>query len=175
MEKVFMNTQRIINTITGLSVIPVCAVGRIYQLSIVVGLCLLTFNSCKPDLYDDPIPEGFFPDIMINLSFPEYAGLNSDGSAINIDGGVRGIILYRKSSFVYIAYERNCSFHPNEACATVEVHSSNLFLIDTCCGSSFDLDEGSPTGGPAWRPLRKYRTFLSGSELTITSESLNGM
>jgi nitrite reductase/ring-hydroxylating ferredoxin subunit len=126
-------------------------------------------------LYDDPIPEGFFPDIIINLSFPEYAALNSDGNAINIDGGVRGIVLYRKSALIYIAYERNCSFHPNDACATIEVHSSKLFLIDTCCGSSFDLDEGSPTGGPAWRPLRKYRTFLDGTNLTITSESLNGM
>lgn len=145
------------------------------QLSIILilGICLL--NSCKPDLYDDRIPEGFFPDITINLSFPEYTALNTDGGTLNIDGGVRGIILYRKSSLLYVAYERNCSFHPNDACATVEVHSSKLFLIDTCCGSSFDLDEGSPTGGPAWRPLRKYITFLDGTNLTITSESLNGM
>ena len=145
-----------------------------YQLSIALLIFLLSLTSCKPDLYDDPIPDGFFPDIKISLSLPEYTALSFDGGTLNIDGGVRGIILYRKSSLVYIAYERNCSFHPNEACATIEVHTSKLFLIDTCCGSSFDLDEGTPTGGPAWRPLRKYRTFLNRSELTITSESLNG-
>lgn len=147
------------------------------QLLVGIGLLLylLTLQACKPDLYDDPIPEGFFPDIRINLSLPEYTPLNSDGGSMNIDGGVRGIILYRKNSLTYIAYERNCSFHPNDACATVEIHSSKLFLTDTCCGSSFDLAEGTPTGGPAWRPLRKYRTFLNSPELTITSESLNGL
>lgn len=138
-------------------------------------LLLVLVCACNRDLSDDPIPEGFFPDITINLNLPAYIQLKNDGGFVNIDGGVRGIILHRKNSITYLAYERNCSFHPNDACATVEVHSSNLFMIDTCCGSSFSLDDGVPTGGPAWRPLRKYRTYLNGTELVITSESVNGM
>lgn len=137
--------------------------------------CLIFLASCKPDLSDDFIPQIPFPDVIINLNLPQYINLKSDGGSVNIDGGVRGIIVYRKSSATYIAYERNCSFHPNDACATVDVHSSRLFLIDPCCGSSFGLDDGNPTGGPAWRPLRRYKTYLNGFELSISSESANGM
>ena len=147
---------------------------RAYRL-LLAAYSLLFIFSCNQDLSDDAIPEGFFPDIVISLNLPQYTPLKSDGGTVNIDGGVRGIIAYRKSSNAYLAYERNCSFHPNDACATVEVHSSNLFLIDTCCGSSFGFDDGNPNGGPAWRPLRRYKTYLNGSELTISSESANGM
>ena len=87
-----------------------------------------------------------------------------------IDGGVRGIILYRESSTLYHAYERNCTYLPNEACATINVDISELFLIDPCCNSTFELITGYPTGGPAYFPLQKYRVLLDGSLLTITDE-----
>lgn len=122
--------------------------------------------SCDPDLVDDPIPFLPFPDIQITLS--NHPALSTNGGFILVnDGGVKGIILYRKNQSTYLAFERNCSFQPNEACATVDVHSSTLFMQDTCCGSSFNF-EGQPTGGPAWRPLQQYVTFLSGNTLTIT-------
>ncbi|MFZ6012485.1 MAG: hypothetical protein ACOYXT_19235, partial [Bacteroidota bacterium] len=89
------------------------------------------------------------------------------------EGGVQGIIVYRINASSYVAYERNCSYHPNDACVTVEVHPSNLYMYDPCCSSSFDFSTGQPTGGPAWRPLRQYETSLSGSNLTITDEIIN--
>jgi len=137
--------------------------------------CLLMLLSCKQDLLDDAIPQVFFDGMILNLNLPEYIALKSDGNTVSINGGVRGIIVYRKNASTYLAYERNCSYHPNDACATVDIHSSNLFMIDSCCGSSFGFDDGAPTGGVAWRPLRRYRTFLNGTDLTITSESANGM
>jgi hypothetical protein len=140
-----------------------------------IAYCLLFLSSCKQDFSDDAIPEGFFADIIINLNLPEYIALRNDGGTVSIDGGVRGIILHRKSATIYQAFERNCSYHPNDACATVEAHSSNLYMIDTCCGSSFDFDNGQPSGGPAWRPLRLYKTYLTGSDLTVSSQSSNGM
>jgi len=145
--------------------------ARYYRLFVIY--CLLFLASCKPDLSDDAIPEAFFSDIILNLNV--HNDLKTDGGTENIDGGVRGIIVYRKNSTTYLAYERNCSFHPNDACATVEVHSTKLYLTDTCCSSTFGLDDGLPTGGPAWRPLRRYKTFLNGSDLTITAESANGI
>lgn len=132
--------------------------------------------ACESSMLDDPIPFAAFDDVIINLSFPDYITLNNDGGykAINDqNAGVRGIIVYRNSASTYFAYERNCSFHPNEACATVEVHSSGLFLYDPCCTSSFGFTDGMPTGGPAWRPLRQYRTQLNGSVLTITDEVID--
>lgn len=138
---------------------------------------LLVLASCSPDLSDDNIPEGFFPDIEINLLLPQFNSLRNDGGILSIpDKGVRGIFVYRKSATAYLAYERNCSYHPADACATIDIHASNLFMIDSCCGSSFGFDDGIPTGGPAWRPLRRYRSYLDGtSDLRITSESINGM
>lgn len=139
-------------------------------------IIILALFSCEPNLVDDPIPFVSFNDVVINLSFPEFINLNKDGGFKDINNqnaGVRGIIIYRKSSTTYLAFEKNCSYHPNEACATVEVHASGLFMTDPCCGSSFNFDDGLPNGGPAWRPLRQYRTQLNGSVLTITEEILN--
>ncbi len=137
-------------------------------------LALLFLLACSADPVDDPIPIVAFPEIILNLSLPENLSLQQDkGYKLISNAGVRGIIIYRSSSNIYIAYERNCSFQPNNACATIDVHSSGLFLNDTCCGSSFNFSDGNPTGGPAWRPLRRYRTQLSGTTLTISDEIIN--
>ncbi|MCU0398850.1 MAG: hypothetical protein MUC73_12200 [Cyclobacteriaceae bacterium] len=119
---------------------------------------------------DDPIPPAVFADIVINLTYPEFNDLNSQGyHYMSGDVGVRGLIIHKKSPTEYLVFERNCSYQPNSACATVEVHSSTLFMQDVCCGSIFNWD-GNPTGGPAWRPLRQYVSYLNGTELTITDE-----
>lgn len=125
---------------------------------------------CTPDLSDDAIPYQPFDVININLNLPEYIDLKTDGSSMYIDGGVRGIILYRQNISNYIAYERNCSFQPNSACATVDVHVSTLYMLCPCCSSTFDFATGYPTGGQAWRPLRRYESSLNGSQLTITDQ-----
>lgn len=134
---------------------------------------LIIISACSPQRSDDPVPFIPFVDIVVNLNLPEFIALRSDGGYVQVNGGVRGIILYRANSSTYIAYERNCSFHPNEACATVNVHNSGLFMVDPCCNSNFNFSDGNPTGGPAWRPLIRYRTQLSGLTLTISSEVIN--
>jgi nitrite reductase/ring-hydroxylating ferredoxin subunit len=137
-------------------------------------LGLLMISGCGRELTDDFIPITSFPDIILQLNLPENNSLQVDGGHRQLStGGIRGIIVYRINSSTYMAYERNCSFRPNEACATVDAHSSGLFMIDSCCNSNFSFTDGSPTGGPAWRPLNRYRTQLSGITLTITDEVIN--
>jgi hypothetical protein len=115
-----------------------------------------------------------FPDFVANLMAPEYQSLAVVGGYKEINSiGVRGVIVYRLNASTYLAFERNCSFRPNGACATVNVHSSSLYMVDPCCNSSFSFDNGSPTGGMASRPLRQYATELVGSQLTITDDPLN--
>ncbi len=134
-----------------------------------VLLCGL--SGCEPEAVDEAIPWQPFDVIQINLNLPQYVPLMTDGGVMRLDnGGVRGIIVYRKSASEYIAYEANCSYQPNSACATVEIHVSTLYLFCACCSSNFDLPTGYPTGGPAWRPLRRYYSSVSGSTLTITDD-----
>jgi|SRR5690349_8147710 len=137
-------------------------------------LAITSLHSCSPDLTDDPIPRDTFSAVTINLNLPSYVKLFTDGGWVYYDDvGVRGIIIYRLNSSTYLAYERNCSYQPNSACATVNVDISNLFMFDACCNSAFDFSDGTPTGGPAWRPLLQYETVLNGSELTITDVVAN--
>lgn len=137
-------------------------------------VALLFLASCSPDLSDDEIPPSNFSEIIIDLSLPSNIALASKGGYKEInDGGVRGIIVYCEDVGIYHAYERNCSFSPNEACATVNVDASKLYMIDPCCNSTFDFTTGQPTGGQAWRPLRKYQAVANGVELKITETIIN--
>jgi hypothetical protein len=137
--------------------------------SILSFIFLLTI-SCSSEESDDAIPYIPFPDIVVNLGLPEYFSLQSIGNYKTInEGGVKGIILYHHASGTFYAFERNCSFHPNDACSTVGVDVSGLRMTDTCCGSYFDF-EGNPVAGPAWRPLRRYVTTQVANEVTITDE-----
>lgn len=130
--------------------------------------------ACDPQLTDDPIPYITFVDQVINLGLPQYAALRVDGGILALNTiGVRGVYVYRVNNTTFRAYERNCSYHPNEAASTVNIHSSNLYFEDVSCGSSFSLSEGNPSGGPAWRPLRQYHTEVTGGILTITSDVIN--
>jgi hypothetical protein len=140
--------------------------------AILVLIFLSIFPGCSPDLSDDPIPYQPFNEIVINLSLPTYNGLKVDGGFATTGGGIRGIIIYRLNSTTYLAYERNCSYHPKDACATVDIDVTGLYLFDPCCGSTFNFSSGVVLGGIAWRPLRKYHTLLDFNELTITDEVL---
>jgi nitrite reductase/ring-hydroxylating ferredoxin subunit len=139
------------------------------QFVCMIGVIIMC--GCQPDLRDDTIPWQPFDVIQLNLNLPEYIRLRGDRSSLYIpDGGVRGIIIYHSGGSDYVSYEANCSYQPNSACATVEVHVSTLYMFCACCSSNFDLATGYPTGGPAWRPLNKYYTSINGSTLTITDE-----
>ena len=145
------------------------------KIGILLGwiIFLSVLNACEPNEYDDPVPHTTFADFTLNLGLPEYIALKTPGATLAVGYGVRGIIVYCKQPNEYMAYERNCTYHPNDACATVNVDVSKLFLVDPCCGSTFDLATGAPTGGMAIRPLVQYRTTFDGLYLTITDERIN--
>lgn len=150
MEKVFIHTTRLLTIIL-----------------------LLFIGSCSDEFREDEIPLAAFDDIFINLDLPEFNDLSFDGGFITLPQGIRGIILYRQNSSTYYAFERNCTFQPNEAGSTVNVDQSQLFMRDTSCGSFFSFAEGVPTGGPARFPLRRYTIIQNGRTLIITSVPLN--
>ena len=125
-------------------------------------------QACDDEIIEDGIPV-IIVNETINLNNYQYQPLNFIGGFAYLNAGVRGIIIYRQSLNEYIAIERNCTFQPLDECADVSVDNSTLFLIDSCCNSTFDFN-GFPTGGPATLPLRQYRTILNENLLTITNE-----
>jgi nitrite reductase/ring-hydroxylating ferredoxin subunit len=114
-----------------------------------------------------------FPPITVNLNYPQFQRLRMDGGFVYIEGGYRGIILYREGENSFRAYERACPHHPEENCAVVQVDISSLFMIDRCCKSTFNFSDGQPTGGPAQRPLLQYRIEITGTTLKISDEVIN--
>ena len=134
----------------------------------------ISLFGCENELGDVPLPFQDFQDLQLNLDLPENRALNNDkGYIYRNDIGVRGVIIYHESGDNYYAYERNCSYEPNGACATVEVHSSGLYMIDNCCGSIFSFPNAFPTREPARSALRIYESSLQGRTLTITDNSAN--
>jgi hypothetical protein len=157
--------ERAFMSILSLNVMPLKRTRQLIRLTIAL-FCLI---GCQPDRSDDVIPYQAFGSIYVNMNLPEYASLRATGNSQYLTGGVKGIILYRASANTIYAFERNCSFQPNEACSTVEIHISGLYMEDPCCASVFDFT-GNPTGGPAWRKLNRYDTQFDGSTLTITDQ-----
>lgn len=119
----------------------------------------LLLTSCKNEEY--PIPD--VPvNININLDLPSYQNLNSPGGYALINGGSRGIVIYR-SFDEFVALDRHSTYNSTDPCAIVHVNPDNFFqLIDSCSGSKFDITNGVVIEGPAKWGLKRYTTTWNG-------------
>ena len=126
------------------------------------------FVSCKDDDRNGNIPlvEVYF---QINLDDPDYIQLKNICGWEYINGGSRGIILYRLSNEEIKAYDRHCTFQPSSTCALVSVDATNFTASDVCCGSSFLLNNGSVSNPPATFPLKEYNTNFDGTNLIVSN------
>ena len=129
---------------------------------------LLFISACGGDNGPGPRMPDVFVDEQINVNSQLYPGLRQDNGYAYIDGGYKGILVVRQNAGQYLAFERACPYDPTADCSQVKVDASNLFIVDDCCGSQFNL-QGNVTGGPAVYGLRQYRTALSGSLLYISN------
>jgi nitrite reductase/ring-hydroxylating ferredoxin subunit len=129
----------------------------------IISLIFISFISC--DKYDDGIPNIRF-NITLHLD-TELATLGHM-QARKIQGGVNGIILFRTADLEFNAYERTCPYEPAKNCQ-VDYIEGDLFATCPCCGSEFDLVYGDLRKGPAKWPLKKYRTSVSNSFLSISN------
>lgn len=125
---------------------------------------LFTTNSCKKE---SSVVPNVYVNVDIYLSDPVNASLNAVGNYVYVAGGVKGIILYRRANDEFVAYERNCTYLPLNSCAKVSVDASNTMMIDTCCGSKFNLVDGAVRNGPAPRPLKEYQTTYNATNSVV--------
>ena len=129
----------------------------------IILLVVLIQLGCENDAYD-------FPQVNVNLNLyinnPEFFNIEAPGGWIYLNGGVAGILLYRKNLDEFIAYDRASTYNPVEDCA-ITVDSDNIILKDPCSDSQFLITDGSVIQGPASQALKRYSTNLYGSNLSI--------
>ncbi len=105
--------------------------------------------------------------IFMQTTDPQFIGLNAVNSWIYLVGGSRGIIVYKVSNDQFRAFDRHCTFQPENTCALVSIETNNISGLDDCCGSRFLVTDGSVLNGPAVLPLREYNTSFDGATLRI--------
>jgi hypothetical protein len=147
--------------------------NRILILFISVVFCT-SFKSCKKNNQTDP--DDSIPYQAVNLTIypndPLYFKVRTVGGWMYIDGGVNGIVLYRKtvtnSSSDFVAVERTSTYYPGDPYARVKVESDNLTLKDSISGSKWQIYDGVLISGPATQNLKLYTTVFDGiNTLTI--------
>lgn len=106
-------------------------------------------------------------DTTIYTNNPSFNAISVPGTWTYINGGSRGIIIYRVSNEEFKAYDRHCTYDSGNSCALVSVDGTNITGVDDCCGSTFILTDGSVTQGPASLPLKQYQTSFDGAVLRI--------
>lgn len=128
-----------------------------------LGIVIL-FNSCKKDTNNIPnVPVN----INIYLSDPQWFDLYHQGGFAYVTGGSQGIFIYRVNQDQFVAFDRHCPYQPNNNCRAAMDTSTNLNLVDTCCNTLYQLNNGQAIGGPGTMPLKNYLTTFDGDLLTI--------
>lgn len=106
-------------------------------------------------------------DIYINIQNPQYQNLSGMGSWAYIEGGSKGIIVFNSDNENFLAFERHCPYDSQNSCSRVSVDETNLFAVDSCCSSKYQLLNGSAIDGPASLPLIGYNTSFDGNIIHI--------
>jgi hypothetical protein len=137
---------------------------RLVKLQLFFVLLVLSSASCKK-VRNHPIPSVPF-DITIDMALPTYTDLSGPGGWAYVNGGIKGIIVYRQSYDVFVAFERQSPEDPDNTCATPLTPDSSNFLQlnDVCSGAKFSLYDGSVISGSEWG-LRQYQVVWNGSNL----------
>lgn len=139
-----------------------------YLFQVFLIMSLFTITGCKEE-NQNPIPN--LPvNLYINLSLPAFQTLNHPGGWAYVNGGSKGIIIYRNFDN-FIALDRHSTYWPDSACSIAEVDSINFFVInDPCSSSQYSLLDGTVVKGPAQWGLRNYYTRWDGNyALQITN------
>ncbi len=128
-------------------------------------LLIFSISTCKNEVID----------IMPNVHFTAYVSsgeLANLGvtSAILKDGGYGGLIIYRKNNEEYLAFERLCTYYPNDT-AIVVLDKDQQTATCPKCKSTFLLsaDGYKNNNGPAKLPLKQYSCIPSPNRLTIVN------
>lgn len=120
-------------------------------------LFILGISSCR-EKEGDYIPN-VYVNFEINVESTQYIELNPIGGWVYLNGGYKGILIYRRAMDEFLAFERACPFDPFNDCR-IQVEASPI-AIDSCCMTRYLMFDGSAIEGPGKMPLKQYRTSFS--------------
>lgn len=131
-----------------------------FILMFAVGLLLA---SCSQNAVH-PVPNVPF-DISINITLPSYSSLQGVSGFAYVNGGSRGIIVYRRGISDFIAFDRHSPADLDGSCEQPLVPDAGNFLMlnDTCNTAQFSLYDGSPVSGSEFG-LRQYVVTWDGNQ-----------
>jgi hypothetical protein len=100
------------------------------------------------------------------MQLPSYSNLQGVGGWTYLNGGSRGIIVYRKAIDEFVAFDRHAPSDPEGSCpiALYPDNQNFLQLIDSCNNAVFSLYDGSPVSNSIFG-LRQYATQFNGNNL----------
>ncbi len=134
---------------------------------ILCSLFLLISYACVKNKYH-PVPN-LALDVTIDINLPSYINLTGVSGWAYVNGGSRGVIVFRRSQDEFLAFDRHSPADPNGTCPKPLTPDENNFLtlIDSCNNASFSLYDGSPISNSEFG-LRAYQTIWDGvSKLRI--------
>jgi nitrite reductase/ring-hydroxylating ferredoxin subunit len=139
-----------------------------FLLLIYISALFLVIAGCSKEENRNEIPV-VAVSFVINPNSTEYLELNGAGGWVYLTGGYRGILVYRKSDYEFMAYERACPYDWDLTDARIDVEGSWLTTICPNCKSRYILTDGTPFDGPSHYALKQYQTQFDGTLLYISN------
>ncbi|HTA84159.1 MAG TPA: hypothetical protein VK783_14540 [Bacteroidia bacterium] len=132
-------------------------------ISIILSVLLL--NGCSKGTN----PEGStaIPTVSVNvtgnINSSPYTPLLTVGGVVYINGGYRGILLYRSTSTAIMAFDRACTYDLSNPNGIVTAQSSGATGLCIDCGSTYSLLNGDLLSGPSTMGIQSYPTTFNTS------------
>jgi nitrite reductase/ring-hydroxylating ferredoxin subunit len=132
---------------------------------IAVFIGILFLPGCRRPDY------GLYPNVFVDeyliINNPAYFNLTVTGGWIYHDAGFRGLVVYRRffNNDVndFIAYDRGCPIHFDDACGFLDVESDDFTVTCRCGQHTYNIFDGGPMDKTETPPLFFYRTtFVNG-------------
>lgn len=130
-----------------------------------IFVSLFLFSSKCSKQNQNPVP--FVPvDVTIDIQLPSYSNLQGVGGWTYLNGGSKGIIIYRRGIDDFVAFDRHSPADPDGTCQFPLFPEDQNFLQlkDTCNNAVFSLYDGSPVSNCVYG-LRQYATQFNGNNL----------
>jgi hypothetical protein len=137
----------------------------------IIFIFLLVFAACKKKKNTTNVSEHPVPYVPVDLTIYPNDPLNFKIQAIGgwmyFNGGINGLVVYRKSQQEFVVLERTSSYLPDNPYAKVKVMNDNFTLRDTISDSRWQMVDGLVSQGPAQWSLRIYGSTYDGNALRI--------